>query len=95
MSGSFGLLYPVALHDLTIAVDSYVPGAAGLGLAVEHGRVCDVVVLKHALLELTLGSEVLLRGKKQRRGRFIHIRKYSRRRKIMCKCPETTATTSL
>lgn len=60
MCSSFVLLYPVALHDLTITVDTDIPAAARLRLAVEHGGVRNVVVLKHTLLELTLRSEVLL-----------------------------------
>lgn len=60
MCSSFVLLYPVALHDLTITVDADIPAAARLRLAVEHGGVRDVVVLEHTLLELTLRSEVLL-----------------------------------
>lgn len=72
---SFGLLYPVALHDLAITVDTDIPGAARLGLAIEHGGVCNVVVLKHTLLELTLRSEVLLKINMQKgkrgRGAFI------------------------
>lgn len=63
---SFGLLYAVALHDLAITVDANIPGAARLGLAVEHGGVCNVVVLKHTLLELTLWSEVLLKRDMQK-----------------------------
>lgn len=59
----FGLLHPIALHDLAITVDTDIPGAARLGLAIEHGGVCNVVVLKHTLLELTLWSEVLLKRK--------------------------------
>lgn len=69
MCGSFGLLYPVALHDLAITIDTDIPGAARLGLAIKHGGVCNIVVLKHALLEPTLWSEVLLEiniGKGQR-----------------------------
>lgn len=62
----FGLLYPVALHDLAITVDTDIPGAARLGLAIEQGGVCNVVVLKHTLLELTLWSEVVLKRKKRR-----------------------------
>ena len=61
---SFGLLYSVALHDLAVTVDTDIPGAARLGLAIEHRGVCNVVVLKHTLLELTLRSEVLLKRKK-------------------------------
>lgn len=57
---SFVLLHPVALHDLTITVDTNIPAAARLRLTVEHGGVRNVVVLEHALLELTLRSEVLL-----------------------------------
>lgn len=60
MCSSFVLLYPIALHDLTITVDTDIPAAARLRLAVEHGGVRNVVVLKHTLLELTLRSEVLL-----------------------------------
>lgn len=61
MCRSLGLLYPVALHDLTVTVDTDIPGAARLGLAIEHGGVRNVVVLKHALFELALRSEVLLK----------------------------------
>lgn len=64
MCGSFGLLYPVALHDLAIPIDTDIPGAARLGLAIQHGGVCNVVVLKHTLLELTLWSEVLLESRR-------------------------------
>lgn len=60
MCSSFGLLYPVALHDLAITVDTDIPATARLGLTIEHGRVCNIVVLKHTLLELALRSEVLL-----------------------------------
>lgn len=60
MSCSFGLLHAVALHDLAITVDTDIPGAARLGLAIQHGGVRDVVVLEYTLLELTLRSEVLL-----------------------------------
>lgn len=95
MCGGFGLLYPVALHDLTITVDSYIPGAARLGLAVEHGRVCDVVVLKHALLELTLGSKVLLKRKKRGRGRGSFVLENIVDEKLMFKCPETTGEIQL
>lgn len=65
---SFGLLYPVALHDLAIPVDTDIPAAARLGLAIEHGRVRDIVVLKHTLLELALRSEVLLQRKRGKTG---------------------------
>lgn len=65
---SFGLLHPVALHDLAVTVDTDIPGAARLGLAIEHGGVRNVVVLKHTLLELTLRSEVLLERKKCIKG---------------------------
>lgn len=58
--GSFGLLYPVALHDLAVAIDTNIPGAARLRLAIKHGGVCNIVVFKHTLLEPTLWSEVLL-----------------------------------
>lgn len=83
MRCSFGLLYPVALHDLAITVDTDIPGAARLGLAIEHGGVCNVVVLKHTLLELTLWSEVLLEinTKKGERVRCIQISKNGKRRK--------------
>lgn len=63
MCGSLGLLHPVALHNLTVTVDADIPGAPGLGLTVQHGRVRNVVVLKHALFKLTLWSEVLLQNK--------------------------------
>lgn len=68
MCSSFGLLHPVALHDLAVTVDTDIPGAARLGLAIEHGGVRNIVVLKHTLLELTLRSEVLLERNMQRRG---------------------------
>ncbi len=61
MCSSFGLFDPIALHDLAITVDTDIPGAARLGLAVEHGGVCNIVVLKHTLLELAFWSEVLLK----------------------------------
>lgn len=57
---SFVLFNPVALHNLTITVDTNVPAAARLRLTVEHGGVRNVVVLEHTLFELTLRSEVLL-----------------------------------
>lgn len=60
MGGAFGLLHPVALHDLAIAVDADVPRATRLALTVQHGRVRHIVVLKHALFKLTLWVEVLL-----------------------------------
>lgn len=66
MGGSFGLLHPVAFHNLTIPVDADIPGAARLGLTVQHGRIRDVVVFKHALFKLALGSEVLLRNKERK-----------------------------
>lgn len=93
---SFGLLYPVALHDLAITVDTDIPATARLGLTIEHGRVCNIVVLKHALLELTLRSEVLLRRNMQEgervRGIFILANKAS---KEICKCHERTVTLCL
>lgn len=78
MCSSFGLLHPVALHDLAVAVDADVPGATRLGLAIQHGRVRNIVVLKHALLEFTLRSEVLLES---RGGRCIRISKQSTKNK--------------
>lgn len=65
-----GLLYPIALHDLTISVDTDIPGAARLGLTIEHGWVRDIVVLKHALFELTLRGEVLLQEKRKQKMFF-------------------------
>lgn len=72
---SFVLLHPVALHDLSVAVDTDIPGAARLGLAIEHGGVCDVVVLEHTLLELALRSEVLLKRYMEKGERWIYIGK--------------------
>lgn len=66
MGSSFGLLYPIALHDLAVTVDTDVPGSARLGLTIEHGGVRNVVILKHTLLELTLWGEVLLEINKER-----------------------------
>lgn len=58
--GPFRLFDPVPLHDLSVSVDPDVPGSTRLGLPVQDGRVGDVVVLEHTLLELTLRREVLL-----------------------------------
>lgn len=58
--GPFRLFDPVPLHDLSVSVDPDVPGSTRLGLPVQDGRVGDVVVLEHTLLELTLRCEVLL-----------------------------------
>lgn len=92
---SFGLLHPVALHDLAVTVDTDIPGAARLGLAIEHGGVRNVVVLKHTLLELTLRSEVLLERKKKKcikggEGASMLANKAVREVKkiIMCECHE-------
>lgn len=57
------LLHVVPLHDSALLVQSQVPGPTRGLLPVQHGGVGDVVVLKHRLLELTLGGEVLLREK--------------------------------
>lgn len=71
--GSFVLLYPVALHDLAVTVDTDIPSATRLGLPIEHRGVCDVVVLKHTLLELTLRSEVILEiNMKRENGAEVH-----------------------
>lgn len=56
----FRFFDPVPLHDLSVSVDPDVPGPTRLGLSVQDGRVGDVVVLEHTLLELTLRREVLL-----------------------------------
>lgn len=69
MCGPLGLLHSIALHDVTIPVNADIPGASGLGLAVEHGRVRNIVVLKHALLELTLRSEVFLKESRRKENR--------------------------
>lgn len=66
MCSTFGLLHPIALHDLSVAVDTDIPGAARLALSVEHGGVRHVVVLKHTLFELTLWSEVFLKRRIER-----------------------------
>lgn len=63
MGGALGLLHPVALHDLAVAVDADVPRATRLALAVQHGRVRHIVVLEHALFKLTLWVKVLLENK--------------------------------
>lgn len=60
VSSTLGLLDPVSFHDLSVSVDADVPRSARLRLSVEDGRVGDVVVLEHALLELALGCEVFL-----------------------------------
>lgn len=54
------LLDPIPLHDLSVSVDADVPRPTRLGLSVQDGGVGDVVVLEHALLELTLRREVFL-----------------------------------
>lgn len=64
VGGAFGLLHPIALHDLAVAVDADVPWATRLALTVQHGRVRHVVVLEHALFKLTLWVKVFL-GTKQ------------------------------
>lgn len=86
---SFGLLYPVALHDLAITVDTDIPAAARLGLAIEHGRIRNVVVLKYTLLELALWSEVLLLRKEKEKGNGISIlANKAKEDKTTCKCHE-------
>lgn len=60
MGSSFSLLHPISLHDLAVTVYTNIPATARLGLAVQHGGVCNIIVLKHTFLELTLWSEVLL-----------------------------------
>lgn len=60
----FVLLHVVPLHDSALLVQSQVPGPTRGLLPVQHGGVGDVVVLKHRLLELTLGGEVFLQGGK-------------------------------
>lgn len=60
MCSRFGLLYTVALHYLAVTVDANVPRASRLALAVQHGGVRHIVVLKHTLFEFALGVEMLL-----------------------------------
>lgn len=60
MCSRFGLLHTVALHHLAIPVDADVPRASRLALAVQHGGVRHIVVLKHALFEFALWVEILL-----------------------------------
>jgi len=60
VSSTLGLLDAVSLHDLSVPIDADVPGPPRLGLPVQDGRVGDVVVLKHTLLELALWCEVFL-----------------------------------
>lgn len=88
MRSSFGLLYPVALHDLAVTVDTDIPAAARLCLAIEHGRIRNVVVLKHTLLELALRSEVLLLRKGKGKGNGISIPANKAKDKTTCKCHE-------
>lgn len=85
---SFGLLYPVALHDLAVTVDTDIPAAARLGLAIEHGRIRNIVVLKDTLLELALWSKVLLLRKKKGKGIGISILANKAKDKVTCKCHE-------
>lgn len=74
------LLHVVPLHDCALLVQPQVPGPARGLLPVQHGRVGDVVVLKHRLLELALRGEVFLRAEgdarenssKGRVSTFIH-----------------------
>lgn len=54
-----GLLYMVALHDLTLFVETQVPASARLLLPIDHWRVGHVIVLKHWLFEFALWREVL------------------------------------
>lgn len=68
MCGGLVLLHVVALHDAALLVESQVPGPTRGLLPVQHGRIGDVVVLKHRLLELTLRGEMLLRGGKNVTG---------------------------
>lgn len=63
MCGGFVLLDVVSLHDSPLLVEAQVPGPTRGLLPVQHGGVGDVVVLKHRLLELTLGGKMFLRGK--------------------------------
>lgn len=91
MRSSFGLLYPVALHDLAITVDTDIPAAARLGLAIEHGRIRNVVVLKHTLLELALRSEVLLLRKKRGKENGISILANKAKDQTTCKCHAKSA----
>lgn len=55
-----GLLYVVALHDLTFFVETQVPGSAWLLLPIDHWWVGHVIVLKHGLFKFALWREVLL-----------------------------------
>lgn len=62
------LLHVVPLHDASLFVQSQVPGSTRGLLPVQHRRVGDVVVLKHRLLELAFGREMLLEPKHDREG---------------------------
>lgn len=54
------LLHVVSLHDSTLLVQPQVPGPTRGLLPVQHGRVGDVIVLKHRFLELALWGKMLL-----------------------------------
>lgn len=54
------LLHVVPLHDSTLLVQPQVPGPTRGLLSVQHGRVGDVIVLKHRLLELALRGKMFL-----------------------------------
>lgn len=54
----------VSLHDPPLLVQAQVPGPTRGLLPVQHGRVGDVVVLKHGFLELALRGEVFLRAQR-------------------------------
>lgn len=56
----FGLLDPVAFHDLTLLGEAEEPGPARLLLSVHSGRVDHVVVLENGLLEFALRREHFL-----------------------------------
>lgn len=56
------LLHVVSLHDSTLLVQPQVPGPTRGLLPVQHGRVGDVIVLKHGFLELALRGKMFLRA---------------------------------
>ena len=69
VGGGFGLLDPIALHDLALLGEAQEPGPARLLLPVHGGGVDDVVVLEHRLFEFTLRSKHFLQRTGREEGR--------------------------
>ncbi len=64
---SFSLFDPISFHDLSVPVNTNVPGPTRLRLTVQDRGVCDIIVLKHTLLKLALRREMFLKQ------RYTHI----------------------